>query len=234
MTDIDYELARLSELVYDPWPGLEGALLRTGWRLLSAPFDHAGTQAMLVQRSDNAAAALVFRGTQATGKSWRERVIDFTANLRFWPVLWAGSGRVHAGYAAALSRVRYPAREMADDVPSSVPLYVTGHSLGGALATLYAAWADHKIAGLVTFGAPKAGTENALSSIVAYDVRRYVMPADFAPSWPPVPGLTHPGDELRLDAPGWWPGPVSRHAVGGYVEAAAPDPSWRRSASDVN
>ena len=222
---IDYDLAWLSEIIYDPWPELERSLNRVGWEMIVDPFDHAGTQAMLVESKDRAAAALVFRGTQATGKSWRERTIDFAANVRVCPSLWAGPGRAHTGYAAALSRIRAPARRMAEMIPQDTPLLVTGHSLGGALATLYAAWATHRIAALVTFGAPKAGTDAALSQVIARDIRRYVMPMDFAPSWPPMPGFSHPSVAIRLNSPEWWPGPVSRHSIGGYVEGVRNGPA---------
>src|SRR5690606_26853984 len=121
---------------------------------------HAGTQAALCRADDGSAAALVFRGTEAT----RWRLLDILANVKVVGRPWAGDGWAHRGYADALSRLSYPARRMADGVSSAIPLFVTGHSMGGALATLYAAWvtADHldghRMAGLITFGAPKAAT----------------------------------------------------------------------------
>ena len=217
-----YDLARLSAWVYEDRELFEVLVEEAGGELVET-FDHAGTQAALVRAP--AWAALVFRGTEATGDSWFERLVDFRSNLGVMSTLWAGPGRAHAGYAAALSRVRWDARRMAGKVSSDVPLYVTGHSLGGALASLYAAWvkADseygHEIAGLVTFGAPKAATAAAYEPIPTDKVLRFVMPMDFAPSWPPSLTLDHPEPEVRLDAPGWWPGPISRHSVGGYVSA---------------
>ena len=96
--------------------------------------------------------------------------------------------------------------------------------MGGSLATLYASWVgsggpeDHRIYLLVTFGAPKALSARALGDI-ACPTLRCTNKYDFAPHWPPVPGLAHPGQpRVRLDS-GGWPGPVSRHGADRYVRA---------------
>jgi pimeloyl-ACP methyl ester carboxylesterase len=112
---------------------------------------------------------------------------------------------------------------MAKKVPSKIPLYVAGHSMGAALATLYAAWYAHaypkwKLAALVSLGSPKALNRTAAEAIKT-PVKRFTIPMDFSPSWPPVLGLVHPGEEIRLAPSGWWPGPISRHNVNGYVKA---------------
>jgi len=215
-------LARLSAWIYAPAAEFRRRVAGEGWEVI-AWHDHAGTQAALVCTGDW--CALVFRGTQVTGGRWRQRVIDAATNLRVWPGLWQGPGRAHSGYSRALSWVSWPAREMAENVPSDMPLYVTGHSLGGVLASLYAAWvtaggADaHRIAGLVTFGAPRGAASSAYAGLAERaPIWRYAVCGDFAPHWPPVPGYAHPGEAIRLRARRWWHGPLRRHDVNGYLE----------------
>lgn len=217
---IDHDLARVSELVYLPREDLDWEVRRHGWGLVNL-FEHAGSEAALIDLGT--AYALAFRGTQvASGFS----LVDLAANLGR-PTLWAGPGFAHRGYVQHLERVRFQARRFAEQAAGELPLYVTGHSLGGALATLYAAWvgADdtwgHNLEALVTFGAPKALSRNGAAAIDCH-VRRYVIPMDFAPRWPPSLILRHPAPAIRLDAPSWWPGPISRHGVGQYVRALAP------------
>lgn len=217
----DAAAAALSRDIYLDRIPFEMACVRMGLTPIEI-FDHAGTQAALARSSD--AAWLVFRGTEAT----RLRIVDIAANILLRPQLWSGNGLVHTGYAAALERVRDDARALAETVPSEVPLYVTGHSLGGALATLYAAWVTtdrkrgHRINALVTFGAPKAATRAALEPIGWHSrIRRYVMPLDPAPLWPPLM-FAHPGRAILLEPQCPWWRPIRRHDVSGYAAALAP------------
>lgn len=225
------ELARLSEAVYvRSWARACDEFRKAGWRPIDH-FDHAGAQAALVRRNDDYAAALVFRGTEAS----RLNVSDLWANVGV-PRRWAGDGWAHSGYVGYLERIRYQARQLAEEVSSEVPLFATGHSKGGALATLYAAWvgADrtegHNLAGLVTFGAPRVLSRKAAAAIDC-PTWRFTIPLDFAPAWPfwplnfwPLPvALAHPTPAFQLPSPTWWPGPISRHGVGQYVRALGGD-----------
>lgn len=213
--------AALSRDVYLDRIPFERACMRLGvtpadW------YDHAGTQAALVRSPE--AAWLVFRGTEASRLRW----IDIAANVKVWPRPWAGDGWAHSGYADALERIRYGARRLAETVSTEIPLYAVGHSLGGALASAYTAWvaADyvhgHRLAGLITFGAPKCGTAAAMAPIArrGWPVRRYVMPGDAAPLWP-LGLYSHPAPAIRLAPLDHWPGPVSRHSVDRYATAVA-------------
>ena len=207
----------LSGLVYRPWPAVSAALVPMGMDMVCEPFDVGGAQGMLVM--GHGEAFLVFRGTEASDF----RIGDLLANVG-WPVAWDGSGRAHSGYAAHFANIRVPARDFAERIPAPIPLYVTGHSMGGVLATLYAAWVgsggpdDHRLAGLLTFGAPKGLDGDGLSTI-ACPVRRYVNRWDLiGPPWPPVPGLRHPEGKVVVDSGGWI-GPVTRHGDPRYARA---------------
>ncbi len=223
-----WELAELAELVYEDWGKVRVALDARDMDLL-AIWDRRGTQGMLTQArrldGSTAWAAISFRGTEASKGS----AIDLWRNLtRPWPVAWMGPGRCHAGYRNALSAIALDAAEMAKRVPSEIPLYVDGHSMGGGIGTEFVAWygqayPEWKLAGLVTTGATKALDARGCAAIRC-PVHRLVMPGDFAPHWPPAWGLTHPSTqapgEIRLTPPHWWPGPVSRHHAGRYAGAA--------------
>jgi len=112
------------------------------------------TQAFLAQSSEGY-AVLAFRGTE-TGKRQDVR-IDAKA-LRV-SVL---EGRIHGGFRVAYDSV-------AKDIEKSIlklngiPLYVTGHSLGAALATVATQRLEHNprtreiIAACYTFGSPRVG-----------------------------------------------------------------------------
>jgi hypothetical protein len=239
-------LARLSADVYETPETFEALATRHGMALRKW-FCRQGTQAALVEC--DSWAALVFRGTQVTSGAPRERLRDWSVNLRIATTRWSGPGRVHAGYLAALKRVRYEAREFAEAVSARKPLYATGHSLGGALAAGYTAWVSytqvcdvtpHHVNGLVTFGAPRFGTATAMQPV--YDsvpVVRWVRGQDMAPTW--VPWFRYPRTGVqRLPGGGGPPRAVTDHDVEGYAadlaervrlsEDAAPEFAMARSA----
>jgi len=112
---------------------------------------------------------------------------------------------------------------MAKNVGSDIPLTVTGHSLGGAIATLFASWyffeyPDYKLHSLVTFGAPKSVDRKAAAAI-SCPINVYQVRGDFAPYWPPVIGLGNPPPALTLPPRKESDGLLQRHDVQWYVEA---------------
>lgn len=187
---------------------------------VEAFMEHGDSQVALCRSEIHGGAFLAFRGTQPQV----HHLQDILANLAVYPSRWAGAGRAHSGYVAALERVRYRARMLAEQVPSEIPLYVTGHSMGGALATLYADWVSadvpdrHRLAGLITFGAPSPATKAAHRPMLerVKTVLRFTVPGDLAPLWPPFL-FAHPAPASRLPALTRWPDPLSRHQMRGYA-----------------
>jgi hypothetical protein len=118
-------------------------------------FDACSSQGMVFQHTDYVVAA--FRGT--------DEIADWLDNLN--AVCQPGPlGGVHTGFFKALMDI-WPAmktqirtwRRRSSDTADR-PLWLTGHSLGGALATLAAATlieADETFYGVYTFGSPRVG-----------------------------------------------------------------------------
>ena len=146
---------------------------------LSATFDRRGTQAILV--SGESSIALAFRGTEAM--SIRDIKADARANKRDCE----SGGEMHSGFYDAFENVRSMVEGAIND-PSHAdkPLYVTGHSLGGAVATVAAKKLAHPggIAACYSFGAPRVGDDDWIAEIRA-PIYRLVNSADCVTMLPP-------------------------------------------------
>lgn len=154
-------LASMSQLAYDRYENDYDArklfitkLQSGGFELIKTFNDNTtDTQAFLAKNAQF--AVLAFRGTEAN--KWEDMKIDATASK-----ISVLQGRVHAGFKLAYQGV-------AQDIEESVlqlkdlPLYITGHSLGAALATVATQTLEHNprireiIAACYTFGSPRVG-----------------------------------------------------------------------------
>ena len=113
------------------------------------------TQAFLAKAKNNQFAVLAFRGTEVT--KIKDVRIDTMASKK--SVL---DGRVHSGFRIAYESI---AKDIEEEILKlgDVPLYITGHSLGAALATVATQRLEHnprireKIAACYTFGSPRVG-----------------------------------------------------------------------------
>ncbi|PZO19387.1 MAG: hypothetical protein DCF25_08725 [Leptolyngbya foveolarum] len=152
---------------------------------------------------------LAFRGSQEL-KDW---LTNFTTQLRDLTIRKNGvtsissyHGRVHAGFflawaiieqsvLAQISRWQLEAAEKGGTLP---PLYITGHSLGGALATIAAAALSDNgvdVAGVYTFGQPRVGDRlfvRQLNEHVNGRVFRFVNNNDIVPHVPPPFSMWNP------------------------------------------
>lgn len=80
-----------------------------------------------------AAVVIAFRGTQTTTEWITDADVSFT-RFPFVP----GAGYTHAGFTGIYASMRAQILTALRRVPTGRPLYITGHSLGAALATLHA------------------------------------------------------------------------------------------------
>lgn len=155
---------------------LRGLLRRAGFDLV-ATFNNGGTQAFLAKRDSDGMAVLAFRGTEANFDD-----IKADLNARFYQ---RGGVRVHDGFRRAFELVE-PAISTAIAQVRDYKLYITGHSLGGALALVAtrALEADN-IAACYTFGSPKVGGGEFGDSIKP-PIYRILNAADAVPRVPPT------------------------------------------------
>ena len=156
---------------------LERSLDQVGWRLVETISVNA-TQAY-VARSDEH-AVLAFRGTEA------DRMKDIRADVKARQTACPTGGRLHSGFQEQYDDVAGRVEMVLDneDVKGK-PLFVTGHSLGGAVATIAARRlsAHRRLAACYTFGSPRVGTEEWISRIKT-PIYRIVNSADPVPMLP--------------------------------------------------
>jgi hypothetical protein len=135
-------------------------------------------------------AVLAFRGTD---------IGDFTnlsTDADLVQMSWEKGGKVHRGFAEALSEVR-PDLDLALQALNCRALFA-GHSLGAALATLMAS-VRHP-ASVYTFGSPRVGDASFVSTLKNVKIRRYVDCCDLVSRVPPeIMGYTHAGDLYYID-----------------------------------
>jgi Lipase (class 3) len=130
------ELARVPLAAISPAPGgrkkLEELLSAGGFRLVEV-FNKDEAQAFLAVRHDRF-AVLAFRGSETP----LDRCTDL--NAKRVPLPGVEGVTVHRGFLKVFMHCRKKIEAAVDGhVPSTLPLYITGHSLGGALAQIASA-----------------------------------------------------------------------------------------------
>lgn len=195
-------LAEASMLVYADEAYVGQRFARAGLNHVRF-FNRSGTQCFLA--ANDRFAIVAFRGSEI----WKRgepfdphRIIaDVATNIDVRLVGWDRGGRVHHGFKTALD-------EVWDDLQSEIgrlqarglKLWMTGHSLGAALATLAAdRWAG--VQGVYTYGSPRVGDDQFQA---AYDIRtfRVVNGGDIVAHVPPRGPYHHVGALIPIDPQG--------------------------------
>lgn len=142
------------------------------------------THAMLVEpKVPPFFAILVFRGTDSN----RDYVTDFESGILPWDRNEIG---VHKGFRKALDSVWDEVEKELSELVC--PIFYTGHSLGGALATLAAS--RYRPQAVYTYGSPRVGNDAFVRSLQTLPIHRVVDNKDAAASLPPeVLGFRHVG-----------------------------------------
>ncbi len=161
--------------------------------------NQGATQAFVC--ADTRFTLICFRGTTD--------IDDWMTNIKA-KLIDAPIGRAHKGFTEGLDAV-YP--QILDFInhhaPARTPLWLCGHSLGGALATLCALRLRLKrtnICGLYTFGSPRVVDANAgdyLASVLPNRIWRFVNNEDIVTRVPPASmGYDHLGRIRYFDNTG--------------------------------
>jgi predicted lipase len=146
---------------------------------LITTFDNNGTQAILLENDEY--IFLGFRGTESTS------IKDIKADAKAVVTVCESGGKIHSGFDEAFNQISVEIQDILDDSNyANKPLFITGHSLGGALATVATKKLTHKggIAACYTFGSPRVGDEDWTINIKT-PVYRVVNAADPVTMLPP-------------------------------------------------
>jgi hypothetical protein len=171
-------------------------------------FSKQTTQCFVAHNAEFVVVSL--RGTEID--NFRGALTDWLRNFELLPVSDDSGGRVHEGFKRDIKAVWQQLREHLQPLLESGArtLWITGHSLGAALATLAAERAarDGRFAvqGVYTYGSPRVGDDGFK---VAYATReldartfRFVNNVDVVPKLPPVDLYKHVGQLKFIDRDG--------------------------------
>lgn len=131
---------------------------------------------------------IIFRGTQRTTE-WIGDILLFQKNYEDF-----ANSKVHSGFANIYQHLAEQTREIAARLDPSLPCYISGHSLGSALATLAAVDLALKAPKLkeqirlYTYAGPRVGNPNfaQMHSQIVPNSYRIVNLADSIPLSPPT------------------------------------------------
>ena len=160
-------------------------------------FSSDGSQAYWLSNEHD--SVIVCRGTEPD--EWNDIKADLSAVMALAETV----GHVHMGFKKEVDDL-WPGIEKAL-IANDKRLWFTGHSLGGAMATICAGRCQlshikSEPSAVFTFGAPRTGNRRYVNhaNIVQY---RWVNNNDVIPTLPPMwLGFRHVGDELYIDGAG--------------------------------
>jgi hypothetical protein len=161
------------------------------------------TQAYVMSMPD--AIVLAFRGTQVD--DFWSSVLDFAIDAQLIPARDSHGDFVHAGFLLALGEVwpRVSTHLQREQSNRPRPLWITGHSLGAALATLAANLcsdaATFGLKGVYTFGSPRVG-DAGFGAKVRIPVFRFRNDSDIVPHLPLGLVFDHVGKLQFIDGAG--------------------------------
>lgn len=167
--------------------------------------------------SNDKVTLIAFRGTEPLNvKDW---FTDLMVGSIPAPI---GLGNVHKGFDAAFAAIRPQLQStLSEQHDGKTPIWITGHSLGGALAMLTAVQLKFSyklpVQGVYTFGQPRVGDRTFAKfahSVLGDRMVRFVNNKDIVPQVPSPKMLLnywHNNPELHFDPDGrlimkktWW------------------------------
>ncbi len=251
-------LCRASDLAYLPSSEGEKAF-REDLNLEVKLYSVDNTQAYLGSNDDH--VVLAFRGTETpnTIDGLKDWLLTDAVNFLIVPegrlghdLSAAGVGaKFHKGFADATAELWDPVREAikAEMKKKDRPLWITGHSLGGALA-MFNAWLLNRnfvpVHQIYTYGAPMVGNAVACQAFdreFAGSVFRYVNGRDPVPKLPSLSLIAndyaHAERQMLVGADpmtnfGQFLGDVGSKAIDGLLTGHLIDQAWEYIKAQVN
>jgi len=191
------ECALLCNIIYKGYTEIKEILPQE--YLLLEYFDKQNTQAMIVQNKEKK-NFIVFRGTE------KGVIGDLITDVKVRKEE-VNIGEVHRGFLQAYNQIKNEIAKISHRLNN---IYITGHSLGGALATL-SAWHLTFCVGIIidsiyTFGSPRIGNKEF---VINYDLNlksitfRVVNNCDIVTRVPTrLTGYNHVGQLIYIDREG--------------------------------
>lgn len=157
---------------------------------------HTGTQGFGVIHRADRKILVSFRGTQP------DDISDLATDIQAYMKSWKPGGKVHAGFAmATLSVVDAVSTWLEKNREEGWKVVFTGHSLGGAIATLLSTICRPTL--LVTLGSPRVGDADFASALSGISITRLVNCCDAVTQIPPeMVCYTHVAPPTYLDRNG--------------------------------
>ena len=123
--------------------------------------DIDGAQCHIIRKTDENITVLCFRGTEP------DEISDILADLKAFPRRsMIDRGLVHRGFRGEVDKIWNEIQAILSSFPKTKGrLFVCGHSLGGAMATLATSRLQHKVWALYTFGSPRVGTRRFIKNL---------------------------------------------------------------------
>lgn len=217
----DLMLARASQAAYE---GKDAVQKRLNAERVFEIWDvRTDTQAYIAYVKKE--VVVVFRGTEG-------KLDDIITDLKAWKTC-RGRYRLHQGFVTAYMSIH---REVAKLLKHCVDkqVYVTGHSLGGALAQICVLFNPQPKTKLVVFGSPKIGDRTVANAVSAVGGSFYVNHADIVPRlprinyWQPETVKYFNAEDRVIENPSYWEmftdrlltvsERISDHSIERYIE----------------
>ena len=151
--------------------------------------ENDGAQAHIIEDESNLVFA--FRGTEPT------QFNDIAADLKAWKMKSRTAGRVHDGFFDETNKL-WP---MIENYPiNKKKIWICGHSLGGAMATICATRLCSASPMLYTYGSPRVGDRRWLKNNNSINHHRFVNNNDIVPKVPlAMMGFKHQGLQCYIN-----------------------------------
>lgn len=162
-------------------------------------FEHSGTYCFIA--ANNRFAIIAFRGSEIWKREEHfdaQRILaDLKTNIDIRLSDWAEGEQVHSGFKAALDEIWDELRPEIEKLQArGVKIWITGHSLGAALATLSADRLPN-VQGLYTFGSPRVG-DKGFQANFQVDAYRVVNGKDIVARVPGEGPFRHVGELIWI------------------------------------